>query len=151
MLCRSYLATQHCATGYSRCYESEIKIVPISFLMQDLSSAKDVGNAVAKVLTGRNGVIIASSDMTHYEPQETAERKDKLILRAVEAMDEAKLYSTIESQNISACGYGPIAALITAAKILKVTEAKTLCYKTSGDIIDEYSSVVGYATMCFAK
>jgi hypothetical protein len=132
-------------------YGSDFKIVPICFLMQDLSSAREVGQAVAKVLAGKNGVIIASSDMTHYEPQESAERKDKLVFEAVEAMDEAKLYSVIETHRVSACGYGPIAALMTAAKILGAKEAKLLCHKTSGDVIGDYSSVVGYAAVCFKK
>ncbi|MGQ9506884.1 MAG: AmmeMemoRadiSam system protein B [Candidatus Bathycorpusculaceae bacterium] len=132
-------------------YGSQFKIVPICFLMQDLSSARDVGKAVAKVLAEKNAVIIASSDMTHYEPQERAAKNDKLALEAVEAMDEAKFYSVIESHRVSACGYGPIAALITAAKILGAKEAKVLCYKTSGDIIGDYSSVVGYASVCFTK
>jgi hypothetical protein len=132
-------------------YGSEFKIVPICFLMQDLPSAREVGQAVAKVLAGKNSVIIASSDMTHYEPQERAAKKDKLALEAVEAMDEAKFYSIVETQHISACGYGPIAALITAAKILGAKEAKVLSYKTSGDVIGDYSSVVGYAAVCFTK
>jgi hypothetical protein len=132
-------------------YGSGFKIVPICFLMQELSSAREVGKATAKTLAGKNGVIIASSDMTHYEPQESASRKDKLVLAAVEAMDEAKLYSIIETQGISACGYGPIIALITAAKDLGAKEAKLLCYKTSGDVTGDYSSVVGYAAVCFTK
>jgi AmmeMemoRadiSam system protein B len=134
-------------------YGSEFKIVPISFqwTMQDATSAKEVGQATAKVLAGKNSVIIASSDMTHYEPQERATKKDRLTLEAVETMDEAKLYSIVEMQRISACGYGPIAALITAAKILGAKEAKVLSYKTSGDIIGDYSSVVGYAAVCFTK
>jgi AmmeMemoRadiSam system protein B len=132
-------------------YGSETKIVPICFLMQDLSSAKEVGKAVAKVLSGKNAVIIASSDMTHYEPQKSAEKKDKMALEAVEKMDEDKFYSIIETYHITACGYGPIVALITAAKILGAKEAKVLCYKTSGDIIGDYSSVVGYAAVCFKK
>jgi AmmeMemoRadiSam system protein B len=132
-------------------YGSEFKMVPICFLMQDLSSAKEVGQAVAKVLAGKNAVVIASSDMTHYEPQKSAETKDNMALEAVEAMDEAKLYSVIEAHRISACGYGPIAALITAAKVLGVKKAKLLCHKTSGDVVGDYSSVVGYATVCLTK
>ncbi len=132
-------------------YGSAFKIVPVCFLMQDLSSAREVGKAVATVLAEKNAVIIASSDMTHYEPQESAERKDKMVLEAVEAMDEAKFYSVIEAHRVSACGYGPIAALITAAKILGAKEAKLLCHKTSGDVIGDYSSVVGYAAVCFTK
>jgi AmmeMemoRadiSam system protein B len=132
-------------------YGSEFKIVPICFLMQDLQSAKEVGKAVAKVLAGKNAVVIASSDMTHYEPQERASKKDKQALEAVEAMDEDRFYSVVESQRISACGYGPIVALISAAKGLGAKEAKLLSYKTSGDITGDHSSVVGYAAVCFTK
>jgi hypothetical protein len=132
-------------------YGSNFKIVPVCFLMQELSSAREVGKATAKVLSGKNAIIIASSDMTHYEPRENAARKDKLVLDAVEAMDEAKLYSIVETQGITACGYGPMIALITAAKSLGAKEAKLLCYKTSGDVIGDYSSVVGYAAVCFTK
>ncbi len=132
-------------------YGSDFRIVPICFLMQDLSSSREVGQAVAKVLAEKNAVMIASSDMTHYETQESATKKDKLALGAVETMDEAKFYSAVEAHNISACGYGPIAALIAAAKILEAKEAKLLCYKTSGDITGDYSSVVGYAAVCFTK
>lgn len=132
-------------------YGSEFKIVPLCFSMQDSSSAREVGEAIAKVLDGKNGIIIASSDMTHYEPQEDAERKDKMLLEAVEAMDEAKLYSVIQTHRVSACGYGPIAALITAAKMLEAKEAKLLSYKTSGDVTGDYSRVVGYGAVCFKK
>jgi AmmeMemoRadiSam system protein B len=132
-------------------YRSEFKIVPICFLMQDLSSARGVGEAVAKAASNKNAVIIASSDMTHYEPREMAERKDRRALEAVEAMDEARFISTVESHQITACGVGPIAALVRAAKSLGAKEAKLLCYKTSGDVIGDYSSVVGYAAVCFTK
>ncbi|MGB9675631.1 MAG: AmmeMemoRadiSam system protein B [Candidatus Bathyarchaeales archaeon] len=132
-------------------YGSNIRIVPICFLMQDLTSATEVGEAVAKVLAGKNAVVIASSDMTHYEPHEIAKEKDLAALRAVEEMDAAKFYSIVEARHISACGYGPIVALITAAKRLGAKEAKLLCYKTSGDVIGDYSSVVGYAAVCFKK
>jgi AmmeMemoRadiSam system protein B len=132
-------------------FGSDFKIVPLCFLMQDISSAKEVGQAAAKVLAGKNAVIIASSDMTHYEPQERAERKDREALKAVEAMDENRFNSTIETNRVSACGYGPIIALITAGKILGAKEAKLLCYKTSGDVIGDYSSVVGYAAVCVTK
>ncbi|NWG10715.1 AmmeMemoRadiSam system protein B [Candidatus Bathyarchaeota archaeon] len=132
-------------------YGSTFKVVPICFLMQDLPSAKEVGKAVAKVLAEKNAVIIASSDMTHYESQQSAAKKDRQALEAVEAMDEDRFYSAVESQRISICGYGPIVALISAAKSLGAKEAKLLSYKTSGDVIGDYSSVVGYAAVCFTK
>jgi AmmeMemoRadiSam system protein B len=132
-------------------YGSEFKFVPMCFQMQDLASAVEVGKALAEVLAGKNAVIIASSDMTHYEPQRNAVAKDMMALKAVEAMDEKRFYSIIEKQNVTACGYGPIAALIVAAKGLGVKEANLLCYKTSGDVTGDYSSVVGYASVCFKK
>jgi AmmeMemoRadiSam system protein B len=132
-------------------FGEDFKIVPICFLMQDLNSAREVGNAIGKIAPLKNMVIIASSDMTHYEPQNMAQSKDSKALEAITAMDEARFYSVIESHHVTACGYGPIAALITGAKSLGVKEAKLLCYKTSGDVIGDYSSVVGYAAVCFKK
>jgi MEMO1 family protein len=132
-------------------YGSEFKFVPVCFQMQDLGSAVEVGQVLAKVLANKNAVVIASSDMTHYEPQVKAVAKDKAALKAVEAMDEKLFYSIIETQNITACGYGPIATAITAAKGLGAKEAKLLCYKSSGDVTGDYSSVVGYAAVSFKK
>ncbi len=132
-------------------YGSDFKFVPICFLMQDLQSAVEVGRALVEVLATKNAVVIASSDLTHYEPQAVAERKDMAALKAVEALDAKLLFSTIEEQNISACGYGPITALITFAKGLGVKEAKVLAHRTSGEIINDYSSVVGYAAVSFQK
>ena len=132
-------------------YGSEFKFVPLCFHMQDLSSAVEVGKALVEVLASKNAVIIASSDMTHYEPQANAAAKDVAALKAVEAMDEKQFYSIIENQNVTACGYGPIATVITAAKGLGAKEAKLLCYKSSGDVTGDYSSVVGYAALSFKK
>ena len=132
-------------------YGSDFKIVPVCFQMQDISSATEVGRAAAKIVGKMNAVIIASSDMTHYEPQQMAEKKDRKALEAVEALDEARFYSVIEADRVTACGYGAIAALIVAAKTNGAKEAKLLCYKTSGDIIGDYSSVVGYAALCLTK
>jgi hypothetical protein len=132
-------------------YGSEFRFVPVCFQLQDLSFAVEVGKALTNVLAGKNAVVIASSDMTHYEPQRTAAAKDMAALKAVEAMDEKQFYSIIETQNATVCGYGPIATVITAAKGLGAKEAKLLCYKSSGDITGDYSGVVGYAAVSFKK
>jgi len=132
-------------------YGSDFKFLPVCFLMQDLESSREVGEAVAKVVTGKNALIIASTDLTHYEPQKTAEKKDKAAIDAVLKLDEKGLYSTVEGFNISMCGYGPTIAAITAAKALGAKQAKLLCYKTSGDITGDYSAVVGYASIMLTK
>ena len=106
---------------------------------------------MAKALTGKNAVIIASTDMTHYESQRSAEKKDKAAIEAVLKLDEAQLYSTVEGLSISMCGPGPTIALITAAKALHAKKAELLCYKTSGDITGDHSAVVGYASIAFSK
>ncbi|MDH5634778.1 MAG: AmmeMemoRadiSam system protein B [Candidatus Bathyarchaeota archaeon] len=132
-------------------YNSAFKFVPICFLMQDLESCREVGQAVAEALKGKNAVIIASTDMTHYEPHERAEEKDRKALVSLEKLDEKTFYSTVESYRITACGYGPVVALVTAAKILGAKKGQMLCYKTSGDVIGDYSAVVGYASVAITK
>lgn len=132
-------------------YGSNFKFVPLCYQMQDLASAVEVGKALAKVLAGKNAVVIASSDMTHYEPQRNAAAKDLAAVKAVEAMDEKSFYSIVEARNVTACGYGPIATVIAASKELGAKEAKLLSYKSSGDITGDYSSVVGYAAISFKK
>ncbi|HLC00105.1 MAG TPA: AmmeMemoRadiSam system protein B [Candidatus Bathyarchaeia archaeon] len=132
-------------------YGSAFKFVPVCFQLQDLASAEEVGNALVEVLAERNAVIIASSDFTHYEPQANAAKKDTAALKAVEAMDAKQFLTIIESQNVTACGYGPIATLIIAAKGLLAKEANLLQYKTSGDITGDTTSVVGYAAVSFRK
>lgn len=132
-------------------FGSSFRIVPICFRMQDLESSREVGNALAEVLKGRNAVIIASTDMTHYEPQRRAEEKDRKAIDAILKMDEDLLYKNLESYNISACGYGPVTALIVAAKKLDAKNGQLLSYRTSGDITGDMSSVVGYASISFSR
>jgi AmmeMemoRadiSam system protein B len=132
-------------------YGSEFKFVPICFMMQDLMSSREVGKAVAEALRGKNALVIASSDMTHYEPQERAEKKDKMAIDAALAMDETQYYNTVEAYGISTCGYGPVIAAIKAAKELDAKKARLLCYKTSGDVLGDRSAVVGYASISFSK
>ena len=128
---------------------TSFKIVPISFMMQDLALSQEVGKVIATLIEKKNLLVIASSDMSHYETQKTAQRNDRLAIKSIESMDISKFYSTIVNEKISLCGYGPIATLITIAKIVQTKPPKLLCYKTSGDITGDYSSTVGYASLCF--
>ena len=132
-------------------YGSDFKFVPICFMIQDLESSREVGKAVAKALKGKNGLVIASSDLTHYEPQERAEKKDGMAIDAALKMDEEQYYHNVEAYGISTCGYGPTIAAITAAKELDAKKAQLLCYRTSGDVLGDRSAVVGYASIAFMK
>lgn len=132
-------------------YGSDFKFVPICFMMQDFESSREVGMAVAEALKGKNALVIASTDMTHYEPQKSAERKDKAIIEAATRLDEKQLYSEVERLQVTMCGYGPVVSAITAAKEMSAKNGELLCYRTSGDVIGDYSAVVGYASIRFTR
>jgi len=131
-------------------FGNDFKIVPICFLMQDFDSAIEIGRALEEALDATNTVVIASSDMTHYEPAKAASIKDHAALKAITDMDAKRFYETVENQNITACGYAPITALITYANGV-CAKAQLLNYHSSGDITGDHTSVVGYAAVSFKK
>ena len=132
-------------------YPRRFQFVPICMMLQDLETSIEVGEAVAKAAAKHGAIVIASSDWTHYEPQERATAKDKQAIQAALEMDEEEFQRTIEEQMVSACGYGPVTALIHATKILGATNARLLSYQTSGDVTGDKKSVVGYAAATFEK
>lgn len=131
-------------------YGNTFKIVPICYLMQNYDSAVEVGRALVEALDATNTAVIASSDMTHYEPAKSAASKDQAALKAVSALDAKGFYDTVEKLNITACGYAPITSLLTYAKGVNA-KATVLNYHNSGDITGDSSSVVGYAAVVFRK
>ncbi len=127
-------------------YDSAICIVPICMGLQDLDISRNLGEAIAEATKSKNTVVIASTDMTHQESQQSATRKDRLVLDAIEAMDEEKVQKTVESHRITMCGYGPVSAALVASKRLGANRAEILSYHTSGDITGDHGAVVGYAS-----
>jgi AmmeMemoRadiSam system protein B len=128
-------------------FKPDFKLVPIVFAPADGTVYKEIGEAIAKAVkeSGNKAVIIASSDMTHYEPQAQAEKKDTQAIEAVLALDEDRLLKRVGELDISMCGYAPAASLIVAAKELGAKGAELIKYQTSGDTTGDYSKVVGYA------
>jgi AmmeMemoRadiSam system protein B len=131
-------------------YGNKFKIVPICFLNQNYQSAVEIGHLLAETLVTHNALVIASSDLTHYEPAKQAEKKDRTALNTITSLNAYNFYQTIKTQNITACGYAPITALIIYAQNLNA-KANLLNYRTSGDISGDHSSVVGYASVLFKK
>jgi len=134
-------------------FKKDIKIVPIVFAYSAGSIYKEIGREIAQAIKELNKevVIIASSDMTHYEPQESAQRKDNQAIEAILDLNEDELLRRVEELNISMCGYAPVVSLISAAKELGATGAELVRYQTSGDTSGDYSSVVGYAGILIKK
>jgi AmmeMemoRadiSam system protein B len=123
--------------------------VPIVAAPADLETYRRVGSCLAAAVKSlgieKDTVIIASSDMTHYEEQKSAEEKDSRAIRAILALDEKALVECVEEFDITMCGCGPAAIMLTAAKKLGAKSARLVKYATSGDVSGDFSSVVGYA------
>lgn len=128
-------------------FKRDIKIVPIVLSHSTAAVYKEIGKGIADAIKELNAevVIIASSDMTHYEPQELAGRKDTQAIDAILELNEDELLRRIEELHISMCGYAPTISLISAAKELGAKRAELVRYQTSGDVTGDYTSVVGYA------
>jgi len=124
----------------------DFRIVPIIIKSMEIKNLKKAGIEIAEALkeSKKNATIIASSDMTHYEPQAEAERKDKSALEAILNIDEDGLIDTVTRMNISMCGIAPVITMLSAVKFLGADNAELIDYKTSGDSSGDYSSVVGY-------
>jgi hypothetical protein len=128
-------------------FKPEVKIVPIVLAHGDGAVYKKIGREMIGAIkeSKRGVVILASSDMTHYEPHESAKRKDSKAIEAILALDEDELLKRVDELDISMCGYAPVVSLISAAKGLGAKEAELVKYQTSGDTSGDYSAVVGYA------
>ncbi len=128
-------------------FKPDFKIVPIIFGYPGGTIYKEIGREIAAAVKelGKEVVIIASSDMTHYEPQASAQQKDKQAIEAIVNLNEDELLKRVVEFNISMCGYAPAVSLIAAAKELGASGAELVKYQTSGDTSGDYSSVVGYA------
>ena len=128
-------------------FKKDFRLVPIMLAYSTTATYKEIGKELAKAIKdlNRQVVIIASSDMTHYEPQESAQWKDTQAIEAILDLDEDELLKRVDKLRISMCGYAPAVSLISAAKELGAKRAELVRYQTSGDITGDYISVVGYA------
>jgi AmmeMemoRadiSam system protein B len=125
-------------------FGNEIRIVPICMADQSQEAAEDIAKAIISL--GEEATIIASSDFTHYESKKEVEKKDAHAIAAIESLGLKTFYNTLESEDISACGFGPIAVLMLVAKARNAKIIK-IAHSTSGDITGETKSVVGYAAL----
>ncbi len=128
-------------------FKPDIKLVPIVLSYANGNTYKEIGKGLAKAIKELNKdvVIIASSDMTHYEPQESAQKKDIQAIEAMLSLDEDELLKRVQELDISMCGYAPAVSLISAARELGATRAELVKYQTSGNTSGDYATVVGYA------
>jgi len=132
-------------------FSKDFQIVPISLRhfapeKNFLKICEDIGAGIASAISSQKSkvTIVASTDLTHYQPQEVAQRNDKAALDSILAMDAERLFSEVRKKDISMCGFAPVAATLTACKRLGAKKAEIIKYMTSGDTTGDYSAVVGY-------
>ncbi|MBY8999750.1 MAG: AmmeMemoRadiSam system protein B [Candidatus Heimdallarchaeota archaeon] len=128
---------------------NDFDFLPITLLNQSIDSSMMLGEIIAKVCEGKNVLVIASSDFTHFESHDSATKKDNQILEAIERMDTKTMYEIKYRLGVSMCGYGPIAGTMEVAKRTGRTRTKLLKYATSGDSFGDKGSVVGYGAAAF--
>jgi AmmeMemoRadiSam system protein B/AmmeMemoRadiSam system protein A len=129
----------------------KFSIVPVIMGSQDFRTCEGVGQAIGRAVKGKRVLLVASTDLSHYHPYDTAVRLDHLILDAIRTFDAQRLSRDLESGKGEACGGGAVIAVMVAAKDLGANRAKVLKYMNSGDVTGDRSGVVGYAAAVFFR
>ena len=132
-----------------QCGSTPVRFVPITVGTGNLQRLQELGEAMARVVreVAPGALIIASSDMNHYESDAITRVKDRKAIDQILAMDPEGLFEVVRRENISMCGYGPTVAMLTAAKLLGASKVELVKYATSGDVSLDFDHVVGYAGM----
>lgn len=155
----SYLDVNYAAHIYEHSIEVQLPFlqhlfddftfVPIVMSYQVPEVAKDLANAIVNTSRklGKDVVVLASSDLTHYEPHEVAYAKDTEVLRAITNLRPEDVYNIVTTKDVSMCGVGPVLTLLYVAILSGGKSGEVLKYATSGDITGDLEAVVGYASV----
>jgi len=125
----------------------DFKFVPIAIRAGGYASLERLGKAIAETLLEMNGdvLVIASSDMNHYESDEVTRTKDRKAIDKILDLDPKGLYQVIKSESVSMCGYGPTIAMLYGVTSGGYVHSELIRYATSGDVSGNTEEVVGYA------
>jgi hypothetical protein len=123
------------------------RILPIAVMAEPLEGLVELGRALARVIRAhpRRVLMVASSDMNHFLPDDETRRVDNLALERLLALDPEGLYRVVVGHGITMCGVLPVVAMLSAALELGATEARLVRYATSAEAGGDRESVVGYA------
>ena len=127
----------------------DAEIVPLVMGHQRRDTAYALGDAIAAAMKGRKAVLVASTDLSHYQTAATAAKLDDRVIQQVLRFDPDGLMSLLETFPQHACGGGPTVAVMRAAKLLGATGARVLKYGDSGDVSGDKDAVVGYLAAAF--
>jgi MEMO1 family protein len=121
-----------------------LPIVPLLVGYQTAATARALGDALAAALRGKRALVVASSDLSHYQDADAARRLDAVVLDCVARFDPDALQHALDARPDHACGGGPMVAVMRAARSLGAADAVVLDYADSGDVSGDKSAVVGY-------
>ncbi len=126
---------------------ADVRIVPLVLAWDDWDRARLLGELLARLVqaSGEPVLLLASSDLNHYEPAQVSEQKDARALDAIQGLDGAELLARCKRERISMCGRGPAAVVLAAAKVLGAIHADVVDYRHSGWVSGDNARVVGYA------
>ena len=134
-----------------RALGADFKLLPVMVRAQSAKISKQLGAALAETLRGRNALLVASTDLSHFYTQKVAVSFDTEMLRRIESFSPEDVFCAEEEQKGYACGLGALTAVLWAAKNLGGDTVKVLRHATSGDVTGDYSSVVGYGAAVIMK
>ena len=134
-----------------RALSGDFSLLPIMIRSTDAQELEILGKALAKVLDGRNALLVASTDLSHFYAQDVAKMLDGEMLRQMENFSPEGMLEAEEMGKGFACGCGAVAATLYAARELGADSVKVLNYATSGDVTGDFSSVVGYGAGVVSK
>jgi AmmeMemoRadiSam system protein B len=134
-----------------RALRSDFKLLPVMVRSQAPLVARRLGSALAKVMQGRNGLLVASTDLSHFYPVELANKLDDEMLRRMRSFSPDDLFNAERSGLGFACGVAAVAAVLWAARELGGGVVEILHHSTSGEETGDYASVVGYGAAVVLK
>lgn len=128
----------------------DFQFVPVVMGDQSRSFMEKLARKMDEVFHRKNVLLVASTDLSHYYPYESAVNIDKGVLESVERYDDDELMRRLEQRHVEACGGGPMVAVMQASKLLGCKKSSVLHYCNSGDISGDKSAVVGYMAASFS-
>lgn len=134
-----------------RVLKNDFKLLPVMVRAQEEEVSKALGMALAKVLQNKNALLVASTDLSHFYDQSTANRYDQEMLNRFASFDPSSIFEAEHTGKGFACGHGAVAAVQWAAKALGANQVQILNYATSGDVTGDKTSVVGYGAAAILK
>lgn len=134
-----------------RVFSNEFKLLPLMVRAHEEQVARQLGEALAVTLRDRNVILVASTDLSHFYDQKTANLLDHEMLNRFESLEPQTIFEAELTGRGFACGHAAVAAVEWAAKSLGANQARVLKYATSGDVTGDFASVVGYGAVVITK